>query len=745
MRTSLTVTIAPPKAAMPRLRMISERSRCTSRATFNCLVLAGLSIYLDDKVILLTLLRQDVLPVDDVGLGQLIIDVRDLVLVQAEAVLLDHLAGLALGGEDLRAHSQRVQDAEREVASRNLESRHAVEDGQERPLVERAQVLGSGLAEEHLRRTHGVVELRLPVHHDRDLAGQQALQLAALGRLAVRRDRRLDRSTVQHREDLDEALRVLVADVQPELVELVRGGALRVEPDVALLGLAELGAVGLLDQRAGQREGLAAVHAADELRARGDVAPLVGAAQLQDAAAVLPEPVEIIALHQLVAEFGEGHALGGVARKALLHGVLRHHIIDGDGLADVADEVDEGVVLHPVVVVHELRLVGGVGVEVEEMRQLGLDARHVVRERCLVEQVALLALHRRVADHAGGAADQRERLVAAVLEMLQDHHAHQVPDVQGVRRRVDSDVRRLRAFHQFLFRSRHDILDHAAPFQLFNKILHRLHTKKSANLVNLRVEINLSTNMRKKIVAGNWKMNTTRPDGIELAKAVAARAAEVPAGVGLIIAPPFTHLCGCGKALEGSKVELSAQNCADHAKGAYTGEISVDMLKAVGCQWTILGHSERRQYYGETDEKLVEKVKLALEAGLGVILCVGENLDERKAGKHLAICASQTEAVLKNFTAEDMKKIVIAYEPVWAIGTGETATPAQAEEIHAHIRKVLAGLFNQAVADDTTILYGGSCKPSNAKELFAQPDIDGGLIGGAALKADDFIQIALSF
>ena len=251
--------------------------------------------------------------------------------------------------------------------------------------------------------------------------------------------------------------------------------------------------------------------------------------------------------------------------------------------------------------------------------------------------------------------------------------------------------------------------------------------------------------MRKKIVAGNWKMNTTRPDGIELAKAVAARAAEVPAGVGLIIAPPFTHLCGCGKALEGSKVELSAQNCADHAKGAYTGEISVDMLKAVGCQWTILGHSERRQYYGETDEKLVEKVKLALAAGLGVILCVGENLDERKAGKHLAICASQTEAVLKNFTAEDMKKIVIAYEPVWAIGTGETATPAQAEEIHAHIRKVLAGLFNQAVADDTTILYGGSCKPSNAKELFAQPDIDGGLIGGAALKADDFIQIALSF
>ena len=170
--------------------------------------------------------------------------------------------------------------------------------------------------------------------------------------------------------------------------------------------------------------------------------------------------------------------------------------------------------------------------------------------------------------------------------------------------------------------------------------------------------------MRKKIVAGNWKMNTTRPDGIELAKAVAARAAEVPAGVGLIIAPPFTHLCCCGKQLEGTKVELSAQNCADHTSGAYTGEISVDMLKAVGCQWTILGHSERRQYYGETDEKLVEKVKLALAAGLGVILCVGENLAEREAGKHFDVCAAQTKNVLYNFTAEDMKKIVVAYEPV---------------------------------------------------------------------------------
>ena len=251
--------------------------------------------------------------------------------------------------------------------------------------------------------------------------------------------------------------------------------------------------------------------------------------------------------------------------------------------------------------------------------------------------------------------------------------------------------------------------------------------------------------MRKKIVAGNWKMNTTVSEGVALAQAVVARSAEVPAGVGLVVAAPFTHLVSIAAVLEGSKVELSAQNCADHAKGAYTGEVSVDMLTSAGCRWTILGHSERRQYYGETDGKLVEKTRLALDAGLGVILCVGENLDQREAGEHFAVVTEQVENVLFHFTAEEMARIVVAYEPVWAIGTGKTASAQQAEEIHACIRKVLSGKFGAQVADDTTILYGGSCKPSNAQELFAQPDIDGGLIGGAALKADDFIQIALSF
>ena len=173
--------------------------------------------------------------------------------------------------------------------------------------------------------------------------------------------------------------------------------------------------------------------------------------------------------------------------------------------------------------------------------------------------------------------------------------------------------------------------------------------------------------------------------------------------------------------------------------------ISAAMIASTGATYTILGHSERRQYYGETDEKLVEKARIAFANSLKVILCVGENLEEREAGKHFEVCESQIENVLFKFSAEQMKDFVIAYEPVWAIGTGKTATAAQAEEIHAFIRKTIAGHFGAEIAADMTILYGGSCKPSNAPELFAQEDIDGGLIGGAALKADDFIGIAKSF
>ena len=174
-------------------------------------------------------------------------------------------------------------------------------------------------------------------------------------------------------------------------------------------------------------------------------------------------------------------------------------------------------------------------------------------------------------------------------------------------------------------------------------------------------------------------MNTTVPEGVELAKAVVEKAKNLPANVELVVAPPFTHLAPVAEVLKGSKVQLSAQNCADHEKGAYTGEVAVNMLTSLGCQYTILGHSERRQYYGETDEKLVVKTQLALAAGLKVILCVGENLEEREANKHFDVVTAQTKNVLYIFTAEDMKNVVIAYEPVWAIGTGKTATAAQAE------------------------------------------------------------------
>lgn len=251
--------------------------------------------------------------------------------------------------------------------------------------------------------------------------------------------------------------------------------------------------------------------------------------------------------------------------------------------------------------------------------------------------------------------------------------------------------------------------------------------------------------MRKNIVAGNWKMNTTVTEGIQLAKEVVEKSAQLNGNVKLILGTPFTHLYPVAQVLKGSNVGLAAQNCADQPKGAYTGEVSVSMLKSVEAQYCILGHSERREYYGETSEKLVKKMALALEQGISPIFCVGEKLEQREAGEHFNVVKAQIEEVLFTLTDEQMKQVIVAYEPVWAIGTGKTATAEQAQEIHNFIRKTIAAKFGQQIADDTTILYGGSCKPSNAKELFACPDIDGGLIGGASLKSDDFVAIAASF
>ena len=244
--------------------------------------------------------------------------------------------------------------------------------------------------------------------------------------------------------------------------------------------------------------------------------------------------------------------------------------------------------------------------------------------------------------------------------------------------------------------------------------------------------------MRKKIVAGNWKMNMNLQDGIALAKELNETLTADKPECGVIICTPFIHLASIAQLLDQSVIGLGAENCADKEKGAFTGEVSAEMVKSTGAQYVILGHSERRGYYGETPEILKEKVLLALKNGLKVIFCIGESLEEREANKQNEVVKAELEGSVFNLSADEFKNIIIAYEPIWAIGTGKTATAEQAEEIHAYIRSVVAEHYDEAVADETTILYGGSCKASNAPELFAKPDIDGGLIGGASLKAADF-------
>ncbi len=244
--------------------------------------------------------------------------------------------------------------------------------------------------------------------------------------------------------------------------------------------------------------------------------------------------------------------------------------------------------------------------------------------------------------------------------------------------------------------------------------------------------------MRKKIVAGNWKMNMTLQDGVALAKDLNELLKNDKPQCDVVICTPFIHLASIASFLDQDVIGLGAENCADKEKGAYTGEVSAQMVKSTGAGYVILGHSERRGYYNETPEILKEKVLLALENNLKVIFCIGESLEEREQGIQNQVVKSELEGSVFNLTAEQFANIVIAYEPIWAIGTGKTATSDQAEEIHAYIRDCVKAQYGAQVADDTTILYGGSCKASNAPELFAKPDIDGGLIGGASLKVADF-------
>ena len=251
--------------------------------------------------------------------------------------------------------------------------------------------------------------------------------------------------------------------------------------------------------------------------------------------------------------------------------------------------------------------------------------------------------------------------------------------------------------------------------------------------------------MRKKIVAGNWKMNKTLQEGVALAKELNNMLASDKPNCQVVICTPFIHLASVAAILNQDIIGLGAENCADKASGAFTGEVSAEMVKSTGAQYVILGHSERRAYYHETPAILKEKVNLALANGLKVIFCIGEVLEEREQNKQNEVVKAQLEGSLFDLTKEEFANVILAYEPVWAIGTGKTATPDQAQEIHAFIRSLVADKYGKEVADNCSILYGGSAKPSNAKELFANPDVDGGLIGGAALKVADFKGIIDAF
>ena len=248
---------------------------------------------------------------------------------------------------------------------------------------------------------------------------------------------------------------------------------------------------------------------------------------------------------------------------------------------------------------------------------------------------------------------------------------------------------------------------------------------------------------RRNIVAGNWKMNKDYEEGRSLARDIVAKLQ--PSDTLVILGAPYIHLKGVSHIISDiNNLHLSAQNCHQEEGGAYTGEITAEMLSSVGCEYVILGHSERREYFGEDDTLIAAKIKRAQAAGLTPIFCCGEKLPSREAGEQEAVVGQQVKEALFGFSAEEVSKMVIAYEPVWAIGTGVTASPAQAQEMHAYIRGLLREQFGEEVADGMSILYGGSVKPANAEELFSQADVDGGLVGGASLKAEDFLAIIAS-
>jgi triosephosphate isomerase len=246
---------------------------------------------------------------------------------------------------------------------------------------------------------------------------------------------------------------------------------------------------------------------------------------------------------------------------------------------------------------------------------------------------------------------------------------------------------------------------------------------------------------REKIIAANWKMHKTFHEGLALLVELNILLSTKPSKHTVVVAPPYIHLQSAAHTVADTGIKIAAQNCHQAPQGAYTGEISAEMLQSVGAEYVILGHSERRQYFGETDELVAQKIKAATDFGLKVIYCCGESLPEREAGTHFSLVKEQITIALEGFQPSILKDVVIAYEPVWAIGTGLTASPEQAQEMHAFIRETLQGIFGAEIANNTPILYGGSMKPANAAGLLSQPDVDGGLIGGASLIAQDFFDI----
>lgn len=250
--------------------------------------------------------------------------------------------------------------------------------------------------------------------------------------------------------------------------------------------------------------------------------------------------------------------------------------------------------------------------------------------------------------------------------------------------------------------------------------------------------------MRSKIVAGNWKMYKDKSETIELISQLKEKLSRAQVKTQVIICPPFTSIELAGELIKNSNIQLGAQNVHSEVEGAFTGEVSVKMLKSFGVDFVIIGHSERRIYFNETDDFINKKIKRAIEYKIKPIFCLGETLAERESGKTFNVVESQLRNGLRNISESELKEIVIAYEPVWAIGTGKTATPQQAEEVHSFLREKIGEMYSKSIAEQIRILYGGSVKPENARELFSQLDIDGGLVGGACLKADSFYQIILA-